>query len=398
MYRVCIADDESYVQKSIIQRIANCGVELELGGTAVNGLEAELLYEKQKPDIFFVDINMPIIDGLDFIARVRKQDSETRTRFVIISGYDDFAYMKKAIRMGVVNYIKKPIQKQEFNEMIREICQQLEADRMKAEQEDAEDIWTWPDFLENEVSGRFCGTLLMLRKMQAGKESGIFLKALRRIGGGNTDEQDAPSGGSGETDREPDWQAIVFGKEVPDILLLFRENRIMTEKEIWQISEMEEFREIPQIVYFSGKYHSPEELISGFEDVLNLRFYHADQRLMKFRDVEHEKISISYEAFDAALENIRENKYGDCIGLLVEPLFADVKFAYLLKQVYQSMILVIANKYMKYDLPLPVRIRQELFPFAISAYRTKQELRNGLEEYAYELNQKIILLSKKYAV
>lgn len=52
MYKICIADDEKYVQKSIAQRIESSGMEIEVAGTAGNGMEALLLYEKMRPDIF----------------------------------------------------------------------------------------------------------------------------------------------------------------------------------------------------------------------------------------------------------------------------------------------------------------------------------------------------------
>ena len=87
MWKVCVADDEKYVQKSIAQRIESSGMEIEVAGTAGNGMEALLLYEKMRPDIFFVDINMPVINGLDFIERIRRQYPEAHTRFIIISGY-----------------------------------------------------------------------------------------------------------------------------------------------------------------------------------------------------------------------------------------------------------------------------------------------------------------------
>ncbi|MDO4297186.1 MAG: helix-turn-helix domain-containing protein [Lachnospiraceae bacterium] len=393
MYRVCIADDEIYVQKSIIQRIANCQIEFEIAGTAVNGLEAQMIYEEQRPDLFFVDINMPMIDGLDFIERVKKQDSDTKTRFVIISGYDDFAYMKRAIRLGVVNYIKKTILQQEFNEMIREVYQQLETDRTKAGQEEKTDVWLWSDFLESGIKDVFCGTCLLVRKQQAVRETGIFLKTLKKRTG--IPSHDVFTEDGGMADQKSDWQAVAFGNEVPDILLLFRENQIMNGKEICQIGESENFREASQIIYFSGKYQNPEELIARFEDMLNLRFYHVDERVMRLREMENQKLSISYSAFSAALENARENKYKDCISSVLNRVFADVRYAHLLKQVYQSMVMVMANKYMKYGLPLPAQIRQELFPFAVSAYKTRKDLMKGLVDYAAELNQKMLLISSR---
>ena len=136
MYSICIADDEKYVLKSIAQRISSSGMELEVVGMAGNGLEALELYDREQPDIFFVDINMPVVNGLDFIERIRKKAPDVRTRFIIISGYDDFAYMKKAIQLGVINYIKKPILQQEFTDMLRDVCRQLDEEKEKEEKKE----------------------------------------------------------------------------------------------------------------------------------------------------------------------------------------------------------------------------------------------------------------------
>ena len=84
MWKVCVADDEKYVLKSITQRIEISGMPFEIAGVAGDGREAIALYETYHPDVFFVDINMPIIDGLDFISRIRLQDPESNTLFVII--------------------------------------------------------------------------------------------------------------------------------------------------------------------------------------------------------------------------------------------------------------------------------------------------------------------------
>lgn len=138
MYKICIADDERYVLKSITQRIESSGMELEVAGTARNGLEALELYDKIRPDIYFVDINMPVVNGLDLIDRIRRKDPETATYFIIISGYDDFAYMKKAILLGVTNYIKKPISQQEFMDMILDVCSQLKKKEMKGKRKTGE--------------------------------------------------------------------------------------------------------------------------------------------------------------------------------------------------------------------------------------------------------------------
>lgn len=135
MYKVCIADDEEFVLESVRWRIQQSVIELEIAGVARNGIEAYELYEKVCPDIYFVDINMPLCSGLDFVERVRNLDKNSITKFIIISGYDDFKYMKKAIHAKVSNYILKPIQQQEFTDTLKEVCASLDEIKRKQYEE-----------------------------------------------------------------------------------------------------------------------------------------------------------------------------------------------------------------------------------------------------------------------
>nr|WP_308628054.1 response regulator [uncultured Eisenbergiella sp.] len=369
MYRIGIADDEKYVLKSIMQRIRSSGMELDVVGTAGNGVEALELYEKEQPDIFFVDINMPVVNGLDFIEKIRKRYPEVRTRFIIISGYDDFAYMKKAIQLGVINYIKKPILQQEFSDMLCDVCRQLEEERDKEEKKE-ENIRSWTDFLHLKKQKDTEGTYFLIRGKEIGSRAASFLQELAVMEGGQG------------------WNAVRF-YGVTDILLLIWEGIICSGREIEAITRRNCFSHARQIVYMTGKCRNPEEMIGQFEDTLNIRFYHPEYRVMKIKNQIYEKPGIFYEAFDAALENAKENKYTECLDEIMKPIFVKETYCNLIKQVYQSVVLLIANKYTKYDLQLPVRLRQELFPFATAAFGNKKEMMARLVTYSEEINIRI---------
>ncbi len=374
MYRICIADDEVYVQKSIIQRIANSGLDMEVVGTAANGFEALALYEEESPDIFFVDINMPVINGLDFIEKVRKQRNAVDTQFVIISGYDDFAYMKRAIRLGVVNYIKKPILQQEFQEMLLEIEQKLSEKRGRERPHSQKSAGTWSEFMEQGRAERMTGSLILVWKTMAQDAAEEFLSALRKT-------------------EHTQWQAVTFGKEMPDICILFLEGELLREQELDKICRAGPFCEGNKVLYWSGKNQHPEEMLIGMEALLNLRFYGETAQVMRYREPERERLSVMYDAFESALETGQEELCREALGKIWNTVFGDRKYVYLIKQVYQSVLLVLANKYMKYDIPLPIQIRKGLFPFAVCRYQNKKELTDELVEYAGELNQKIVLAS-----
>ena len=369
MYSICIADDEKYVLKSIAQRISSSGMELEVVGMAGNGLEALELYDREQPDIFFVDINMPVVNGLDFIERIRKKAPDVRTRFIIISGYDDFAYMKKAIQLGVINYIKKPILQQEFTDMLRDVFRQLYEEREKEEKKE-ENIDAWTDFLQLRKWKDIDGTYFLVRGKEMGKEAGNCLGELEAMSGGKS------------------WKVIRF-YGAPDILLLVWEGKNCTGREIEAAAGKKCFSRAEQIVYMTGKCRNPEEMIGQFEDTLNIRFYHPEYRLMKIKSQSCEKPGIYYEAFEAALECTRENKYSECLSEIMKTLFSDENYCNLVKQVYQSVVLIIANKYTKYDLQLPVKLRQELFPFAAAAFENKRDMFSRLDGYSEEINKRI---------
>lgn len=132
MYRVLIVDDEKFVRKSIINRIEWDQRELFLAGEADNGADALGLVSLVKPDIVLVDIKMPIMNGIDLIRNVKRDHPDIY--FIILSGYDDFEYTKEAIKLGVANYIKKPIDEIELNDTLSLIVNQIRHQKENEEQ------------------------------------------------------------------------------------------------------------------------------------------------------------------------------------------------------------------------------------------------------------------------
>ena len=105
MINVLIVEDE----KAAIERITNMKVwhksNFRICGTASNGREALTKYKETRPDIIITDIEMPVMNGLDFLAEVRKKDNSTKV--IILSCYESFAYAKRAIQLGVEDYLIK---------------------------------------------------------------------------------------------------------------------------------------------------------------------------------------------------------------------------------------------------------------------------------------------------
>lgn len=123
MYRVLIADDNALIRKSILKRVPWSELDMECIGEAENGKQTAEMVAKLQPDIVITDIKMPIADG--FYAIEATKDRFPNIQFIIISGYDDFAYLKQSIQFQVLNYILKPIDTEELIESLQKAAKQF---------------------------------------------------------------------------------------------------------------------------------------------------------------------------------------------------------------------------------------------------------------------------------
>ncbi len=117
-YRALVADDEPMIRRGIISFLKSYE-DFDVVAEAEDG---EIALEKARStavDVFFVDINMPFLNGLDFIRELKKLYPEALV--VIITGYDLFSYARKAVGLGVFDYILKPLQEEVFDELIGRI-------------------------------------------------------------------------------------------------------------------------------------------------------------------------------------------------------------------------------------------------------------------------------------
>ncbi len=106
MYKLLIVDDEEFVREALAKFIDWEALDIELIGTAWNGLEALEMIEKVVPDILITDINMPVVNGFELIKQSKKISDNIS--YVVISGYGEFEYTSKAISEGIRHYILKP--------------------------------------------------------------------------------------------------------------------------------------------------------------------------------------------------------------------------------------------------------------------------------------------------
>lgn len=125
MYKLLLVDDEDVIRAGLKNMIDKSGINLPRIFEASNGREAIEMISKYKPDIIITDIRMPYIDGLELIEWVNN-NIKNKPVFVILSGYDDFDYAKRAIQYGVKDYLLKPVSKEEVIKLLNDIIEQFE--------------------------------------------------------------------------------------------------------------------------------------------------------------------------------------------------------------------------------------------------------------------------------
>lgn len=118
MFKVLVADDEKIIRKGIIAILKREFQEELECFEASNGLEALEVVDKESPNLVITDISMPQANGLEVIKQLKEKKNPAKV--IILSGYENFDYAKSAMKLGVTDYIMKPIKKQEFLDLVRE--------------------------------------------------------------------------------------------------------------------------------------------------------------------------------------------------------------------------------------------------------------------------------------
>lgn len=127
MYKVLIVDDESTIRNGLKTIIEWEKYGFEVVGDAKDGEEALKIATNIKPDIVFADVNMPFMSGLDFAEEFLKINSFTK--FVFISGYQDFKYVQKALQLNAYDYIIKPLETSTITKLLSKL--KVEIDEIK---------------------------------------------------------------------------------------------------------------------------------------------------------------------------------------------------------------------------------------------------------------------------
>lgn len=141
--RAAIVEDETLIRAGIRKKLELLGTEVVFDTNSGCRLLEYLEDDKAlQPDILFADICMPVMDGLELMEKVRMLRSEIP--IVVLSGYNNFEYARTAMRLGVHDYLLKPVNQDEMKNVLQKLEQQLQerihADRQKELEDTIENL------------------------------------------------------------------------------------------------------------------------------------------------------------------------------------------------------------------------------------------------------------------
>lgn len=129
MFKLLLADDEPKIRRGLRKQIESMGLPLEICGEAEDGEMAYELAVAMEPDVIIADICMPFLNGLDFVEQLQK--SGCHPRIIILSGYDEFQYAQRSLRLQVREYLLKPVDTEELRRVLETILTECTTEQEK---------------------------------------------------------------------------------------------------------------------------------------------------------------------------------------------------------------------------------------------------------------------------
>ena len=154
MIRVMVVDDEPPIQRIICRKIEDADAEFQVTATAYNGEEALELLEKGETDVLFADVSMPVMDGLELLEEVNRRDIPVIP--VILSGYKEFDYVRRAFSNHVTDYLLKPLNDNELKMLLCRIKKIIQQKRFEEHAQDFELALSGQERLSDGKSGEQC--------------------------------------------------------------------------------------------------------------------------------------------------------------------------------------------------------------------------------------------------
>ena len=132
MFKVLIAEDEPPIMRMIKSTLESVDSDFKVTECCINGKNAVEKLKNEDFDIVITDIKMPIMTGIELAGWIYQNKPDTKV--IIVSGYSDFEYARKALEYKVFDYLLKPISKDKVSELTQRIKSEIaEKNKMFAE-------------------------------------------------------------------------------------------------------------------------------------------------------------------------------------------------------------------------------------------------------------------------
>ncbi|TCL00069.1 AraC family two component transcriptional regulator [Natranaerovirga hydrolytica] len=127
MYKLLIADDEKLEREALRLFIDQSSLEIDHIIECINGTETVKKTMLEKPDIILLDINMPGLNGLDALEKINM--TQNNTKVIISSAFNYFEYALKAMQLGAIDFIVKPVKKEQLIGVLNKAIDQLDLEQ-----------------------------------------------------------------------------------------------------------------------------------------------------------------------------------------------------------------------------------------------------------------------------
>ncbi|MBP5454297.1 MAG: response regulator, partial [Lachnospiraceae bacterium] len=146
--KVLIVEDEVRIREGLIKLLEKIGNEYEVVGQANDGSEGLKLCKSLKPDLIITDVQMPNMDGLEMLKAIFSENINVKA--IVLSAYSEFEYARTAMKLGVTEYLLKPINLSDFSQALESIRHQIAEDKKKK----PDKVGTLDQILRDIMSGR----------------------------------------------------------------------------------------------------------------------------------------------------------------------------------------------------------------------------------------------------
>ncbi|MDF2962265.1 MAG: hypothetical protein K0S39_4000 [Paenibacillus sp.] len=129
MYTMIIVEDEEIIREGLRLCLDWQAMQIEVIGEAADGETGLKLAREWKPDIILTDVVMSGMDGIEFVRRLREETEDKDTQVIMISGHENWTYIKSALQLQVADYLLKPFDTMELEEVIRKAMKACDVKR-----------------------------------------------------------------------------------------------------------------------------------------------------------------------------------------------------------------------------------------------------------------------------